>query len=148
MVDGVMFPTRRNSQAPLPVTKCRPATRTKPPFRNWIYLQWVSSALGSPGKSPSFIPLTFSLWILSGFSPVIPFRDPSTIIPGILSRFPHGIVRDLWIYKLYSDYVISSTSSINSLLYDGKVIEWSLIRSVNIRVINKIERPRSGSLIC
>ena len=32
--------------------------------------------------------------------------------------------------------------------YNGNKIESSPIRSVIIRVINKIERPRSGSLIC
>ena len=31
---------------------------------------------------------------------------------------------------------------------NGNRTEWSPIRSVIIRVINKIRRPRSGSLIC
>ena len=37
-----------------------------------------------------------------------------------------------------------------SLIYDGNKIEWSPIRSVilKLRVINKIGRPRSGSLTC
>ena len=34
------------------------------------------------------------------------------------------------------------------LLSNGKRTEWSPIRSVIIRVINKIGRPRSGSPIC
>ena len=33
-------------------------------------------------------------------------------------------------------------------LSNGNRTEWSPIRSVFIRVINKIGRPRSGSLIC
>ena len=35
-----------------------------------------------------------------------------------------------------------------SLIYNGNRTEWSIIRSVNILVINKIGRSRSGSLIC
>ena len=34
------------------------------------------------------------------------------------------------------------------LIYNGNRTEWSPIRSVIIRVINKIARPHSGSLIC
>ena len=34
------------------------------------------------------------------------------------------------------------------LIYNGNRTEWSPIRSVIIRVINKIGRPRSGSPIC
>ena len=33
-------------------------------------------------------------------------------------------------------------------VYNGNRTEWSPIRSVIIRVINEIRRPRSGSLIC
>ena len=33
-------------------------------------------------------------------------------------------------------------------LYNGNRTEWSPIRSVIIRVINKIGQPRSGSPIC
>ena len=36
----------------------------------------------------------------------------------------------------------------NFLISNGNRTEWSPIRSVIIRVINKIGRPRSGSLIC
>ena len=35
-----------------------------------------------------------------------------------------------------------------SLISNCKRTEWSPIRPVNIQVINKIRRPRSGSLIC
>ena len=34
------------------------------------------------------------------------------------------------------------------IIINGSRTEWSPIRSVIVRVINKIERPRSGSLIC
>ena len=34
------------------------------------------------------------------------------------------------------------------MIYDGSMTEWSPIRSVIIRVINEIGRPRSGSPIC
>ena len=34
------------------------------------------------------------------------------------------------------------------MIYNGNRTEWSPIRSVIIRVINKIGRPRSGSPIC
>ena len=39
-------------------------------------------------------------------------------------------------------------SSLTSLICNGNRTEWSPIRSVIIRVINKIGRPRSGSPIC
>ena len=35
-----------------------------------------------------------------------------------------------------------------AMIYNGNRTEWSPIRSVIIRVINKIGRPRSGSPIC
>ena len=42
----------------------------------------------------------------------------------------------------YSDYALDIA------IYNGKRTEWSPFRSVSIRVINKIGRPRSRSLIC
>ena len=38
--------------------------------------------------------------------------------------------------------------SYNKIISNGNRTEWSPIRSVIIRVINKIGRPRSGSPIC
>ena len=44
--------------------------------------------------------------------------------------------------------ISSSSSSSSSSISNGNRTEWSPIRSVIIRVINKIGRPRSGSPIC
>ena len=42
----------------------------------------------------------------------------------------------------------SRTHKVRCLISNGNRTEWSPIRSVIIRVINKIGRPRSGSPIC
>ena len=44
--------------------------------------------------------------------------------------------------------IICFGDSFKHTLSNGNRTEWSIIRSVIIRVINKIGRPRSGSPIC
>ena len=45
------------------------------------------------------------------------------------------------------DRVAGIRCLITSMINNGNGTEWSPVRSVIIRVINKIERPRRGSLI-
>ena len=51
-----------------------------------------------------------------------------------------------WYMYVYLKLYMSSLELI--LINNGNRTEWSPIRSVIIRVINKISRPRSGSPIC
>ena len=53
---------------------------------------------------------------------------------------------DFEITRMISDQIILHSVQLLLLIYNGT--EWSPIRSAIIRVINKIERPRSGSPIC
>ena len=52
---------------------------------------------------------------------------------------------DIVLYKQINSSSSSSTSSSSSSSSNGNSTEWSPIRTVIIRVINKIGRPRSGS---
>ena len=59
----------------------------------------------------------------------------SMLIPPVIQTSEH-------FYK-FSTYIFSA-----DIINNGNRTEWSPIRSVIIRVINKIGRPRSGSPIC